>query len=211
MKDNMLTEMLEKKYGKDEPIFYDDIIKLLENYSRAHICRLIKKAKEKQELVQFSRGVYYIPHTTFFGTKSTINVEDIVVRKYLKNKDNIGTYCGTKLLNMFSITNQNAMTVEIVTNNEATRCRKINLCGRNFIIHKSRIKINSNNFGSYTILQLFNDIDDQENIDDVSKNKILDFALNNNVTKNEIIEMSRLFPAKASKNIIRSGILNEIA
>ncbi len=209
---NMLTEMLEKKYGKDEPIFYDDIIKLLENYSKAQVCRYIKKAKEDEELVQFSRGVYYIPHTTFLGTKSSITSDNVMIKRYIKNDEDVfGVYSGSSISNYFSITTQVPSTIEIVTNNEATRCRKINILGRDYIVRKSRVKITKDNYSSYTLLQLFNDMFPNDEINDFSKNEIKKYALENNITKDSLMAMASFFPSKASKNMLRSGILNEIA
>ena len=205
----MFIERLSQNFGKDVPIFTEEIIKLFNDYSRAQVFRYIESAKEKKEIIQYSKGVYYIPHTTILGTLSTISVDSIITKRYLSNQNKIyGIYSGIKLLNSFSLTTQMATVIEIVTNNEKTRCREIIINERKYILRKSRCEINKKNYASYMIMQFFNDIASNEKISNTTKRHLLSFIKDQNVTSKELFDMALYFPAKATKSLIGSGIIN---
>ena len=208
----MFIERLSKKFNSDEPIFTEDIIKLFSDYSRAQVFRYIEKAKENKEIVQFDKGIYYIPRVTFWGGLSTIVADDIVAKRYLRNDKRIyGVYSGIKLLNNFSVTTQMPAVIEVVSNNETMRRREIELSGRKFVLRKSRCEINAGNYAVYTILQLFNDFDNRDELNDSSRRCLLEYIKKQNVTQEQLFRMSANFPAKATKNLVRSGIISAIA
>lgn len=210
--DSMFIERLITKFNINEPIFTEEILDLFQEYSRAQVFRYINKAKENKEIVQFAKGVYYIPNIAFWGDLSTITVDSVIEKKYLRNSNQIyGIFGGIKLLNNFSITTQMASVIEVITNNETTRCRKIVINGRKFILKKSRCEINKKNYAAYTILQLFNDFSKQDQLDESSRQKMLDYIKSRNVTQKELFELSLNFSSQTTKKMIRSGIINEIA
>ena len=101
--DSMFIERLIAKFNINEPIFTEEILDLFQEYSRAQVFRYINKAKENKEIVQFAKGVYYIPNITFWGDLSTITVDSVIEKKYLRNSNQIyGIFGGIKLLNNFS-------------------------------------------------------------------------------------------------------------
>ena len=79
----MFVEIVKNNFSTNEPIYTEEIIKLFPNYSRPQIFRLIQKAESKKEIVNFAKGIYYIPHKTFIGA-STITADDVIARRYLK-------------------------------------------------------------------------------------------------------------------------------
>ena len=207
----MFIETIKKQFGKNKPVFAEDIINMFPNYSRAYVFRLIKKAMDSKDLIKFSNGVYYIPSKTFFGI-STITADSVIERKYVNWNDKIfGVYSGMSLLNMFSITTQVPNVVEIVTNNETTRCREIILDGRCFVLRKSRIEINNDNARAYMILQLFSDLGANERINSFAKQRIINYIIEKRITKSQLISLAMNFPARTSKNLMRSGILDDVA
>lgn len=208
----MFIEELLKIYGIDRPIFTEEILELLKEYSRAQVFRDINSAKKNNELVQFDKGVYYIPSHTFWGEKSTITVDDVIEKKYLKNEDSVyGIYGGLKLLNRFSITTQMPAVVEIITNNETTRCREITMKERKFILKKSRFLITKDNYTIYTILQLFNDFSNEDIFDENLKQKLFNYIQEKNVSIQQLIDLSNQFPARVSKRLLQSGVINAFA
>ena len=56
----MLIERLKTKFNTNEPIFTNEILDLLKEYSRAYVFRLINQAKKEGELLYFEKGIYYI-------------------------------------------------------------------------------------------------------------------------------------------------------
>ena len=207
----MFIERLSEKFNNNEPIFTEEILGLFREYSRAQVFRYIDKAKERKEIVQFAKGVYYIPNVTFWGDLSTITADAVIEKKYLRNAEQTyGVFGGIKLLNNFSVTTQMAAVIEVVTNNETTRCREIAVNGRRFILRKSRCEINKNNYAAYTVLQLFNDFTEQDKLDESSRRRLLEYIKSRKVTQKQLLELSMQFPARATKKMIGSGVLNEI-
>lgn len=204
----MFIDKLTENFNINEPIFTEEILDLFKEYSRAQVFRYIDKAKKNKKIIQFTKGVYYIPNTTFWGDLSTITVDSVIEKKYLKNaSDTFGVFGGIKLLNNFSITTQMAAVIEVVTNNETTRCRRISINGRNFILRKSRCKINTDNYAAYTILQLFNDFEKKDKLDESSRRRVVDYIKKYQVTQKQLFEMSKQFPARAIKKMIENGVI----
>ncbi|MBO4667392.1 MAG: hypothetical protein J5666_04610 [Bacilli bacterium] len=207
----MFINKIRENYDINQPIFSEDILKLFPDYSRAYVFRLIKKAEDSGELAKFSTGVYYLPRKTFFGI-STITADDVIRRRYISwNDDVYGIYSGLSLLNFFFVTTQVPNVLEVVTNNETTRVREISLDGRRFILRKSRFEINKDNENAYMILQLFSDLEKNEKVDEYAIERIIDFIQKNEITRKQLLSLSVYFPARAIKNMIRFGLLNEIA
>lgn len=205
----MLVERLKSKFNVNEPIFTNEILDMFNEYSRAYVFRMINNAESKEEIINFDTGVYYIPTKSIIGT-STITVEDVVNKKYIYDKERVyGIYSGLNLQNMFSITTQMPNTIEIVTNNESMRVRKIIIDGRTIILRKSRCTIDYSNVYAYTILQLFTEIGDFTYIDNRAKESILKYIKENKVTSNDLFMLAKFFPAQTIKKIIYSGVLNE--
>ncbi len=214
MKKNVFIERLSANFEKDVPIFTEEIIKLFPDYSRAQIFRFIEKAKENEEIIQYSqcRGVYHIPHTTYFGTPSIILPEDILYKRYISYKDDFyGVYSGISVLNRFAITSQVPAVIEIVTNNETTRSRMINIGKQRFIVKKSRCKITKENHAAYEILQLFTDFDDSDRLYGFSRRCVTEYVKENNVKKADILSIMPYFPKKALEHFARSNIIDVLA
>lgn len=204
----MFIETLKKHFKENEPIFTNEILDVFNEYSRGYVFRLIDIYVYQDKLMKFGNGIYYLPKKTIVGT-STITVEDVINKKYIKNKkDTYGIYSGISLQNIFSLTTQIPNTIEIVTNNEATRCRKITIDKMNVILRKSRCKIDKKNANAYAVLQLFTEIENVNVLDVIAKANIKDFIKNNNVSNKDLLSLAAYFPAKATKNLICSGVIN---
>ena len=207
----MFTQEVKKAFGANVPIFAEEILALFPQYTRAYVFRLIKRAEQDGELTSFCRGVYYIPTKTFLGA-SQICSEMVAEKKYLRDCQSVyGIYAGLSLLNQFGITTQVPNTVEIVTNRETTRKRKVTIVGRDFILRKARCEITKENFATYTLLQLFNDMGGSDKMDDLAREQILGYMKGNNVTQAKLFAMSQSFPSLVLRKIAGSGVLNETA
>ena len=60
----MFAERVRNSFAMNEPIFTDELLDLFSDYSRVQVFRLIDAAKEDCNLVQYSKGVYYLPQKT---------------------------------------------------------------------------------------------------------------------------------------------------
>lgn len=207
----MFIERVKKKYKVNEPIFTKEILELFNEFSRAYVFRLIRKAIKKGELVKFNNGVYFIPKNTNLGS-STILADDVVEKKYLQNGNAIfGVCAGLALQNSFLMTTQVPFTIEIVTNNESTRRRKIEIDGRRFILRKSRLPITKENEGAYTIIQLFYELGTKTKLNRWAKKLVINYINEKSISSKDLLEVAASFPSRAIKGLITSGLLNEIA
>lgn len=202
----MFIKRIKKNYKPLFPIFTEDILRLFPEFTRAYVFRLLKQAQDNGDIIKFSRGVYCIPKETFFG-HSTLTSSMVAAHKYIGNAESIyGIYSGISLLNQFGITKQVPNIIEIITNNEATRKRVVDIGGMKFVIKKSRFEINKDNCDYYALLQLFLQLGSNPKLNDLFKRRVEDFVTNKNIDKKELIKLAMKFPAQTLKNLIESGV-----
>ena len=204
----MFIDRLIRKYGKNEPIFTREIVDEFNEYSRAYVFRLIDRSEKNGEIVSFDKGIYYLPTRTIVGM-STITAEDVVKKKYLSYKDNVyGIYGGLALMNSFYLTTQVPNTLEIITNRESMRKRRVEIDGRAIVLKKSRTPITKGNVFAYTVLELFSEIKSSESLDSVAMKSIIAYIKKNKIDVKDLISLAQFFPARTLKNLILSGVLN---
>ncbi len=204
----MFVERLKTKFHTNEPIFTNEILALFKEYSCAYVFRLIDQAKKGGELVSFDTGVYFLPTQSMIGT-SSITVEDVVNKKYIGYKDDVyGVYSGLNLQNMFSVTTQMPNTIEIVSNHESMRCRRIMIDGRTVILRKSRCQINRDNAQAYAVLQLLSEMGTNTDMDDRARDSITRYMKTNRIHPSDLVSLARAFPAQTTKKLVYSGVLN---
>ena len=205
----MFLERLKKIYKVNEPIFTEEVLSLFPEYSRVQVFRFLKEATASEKLVRFCRGVYFIPKMTGLGILSTIVPDDVVRKKYISYGNQVyGVFTGLELLNTFSITTQMPAIIEIATNKETMPYREITIRGRTFILRRSRCEINKDNFGAYTIMQLFSDFLKRDKIDESSYRVLQKFIKDEKITIEQIFALAKYFPARAAKNLLRSGVID---
>ena len=195
-----MLQLILKKFELNTPILIEELNSLLKQFSKARIYQLINKLIESGELVRFNHGVYYLPKNTEIGP-SRLNVREIIKKKYISNKEKVyGFYGGAYLLNQLGFSTQVPNVVEIYTNNESTRLRRISLDNQNIVLKKCRVKINKNNYKILQLLELLNIL----SINDIEKNSciIKEFITNNNIDNKEIIKYLKFYPAKTTKNFL---------
>lgn len=207
-----MIERLRNKFGVNQPIFTSEILEEMSEYSRPRVFQLLKKAEQEESLIKFDKGIYYIPTETRYG-KSVISVEQVVRKKYISDKGDVfGIFGGLQMQQSFMLTYQIPTAIEVVTNNETMWVRETKLKNRSIILRKSRLPITKENADAYTILELFNNIDMQRYFDDASvRREVVGFIRAKAVKGTDIYALVGAFPAKATKNIMESGIINEFA
>ncbi len=198
----MFIQRLRENFKENEPIFTSEILELFKEFTKAYVFRLLNKSIENNEIIKYCSGVYYIPSKTRRGF-STLIPEDIINKKYITNDDDIyGIYAGLLLKNIFNQTTQVPNTIEVVTNNESARARKITINNRDFILKKSRCKITKENYKEYIILEV---LSTKEPLIDVETIRM--YCIENSINKEDLIKTAKYFPAYTIKNLINSGVL----
>ena len=206
----MLQTQLQNKFNYNEPIFTDELLKAFPDKSRPQVFRYIEQAKEQDILSQYDTGIYYMPTQSILG-KSIITSEEIATKKYIKNDQDVyGVFGGLTLLNIFHSTTQVPATIEIISNKESSKKRTIYFKNRKYIVKKSRCKITKDNFAIYTILELFNSFKLNEKIPKITVETAVEYFKKENIKIFDLTMMSKYFPSKAVKNLMRSGVIYEV-
>ena len=201
----MISQVVAKKYGSGEAIFVGEIRAMFPEYKEAYLYRLLAKEVDSGKIAKFCPGVYYIPKNTIFGNVG-ISAERVAEKRYVVcGKDRFGLYGGLNLLNLFGVSTQVPFVTEIVTNNESSRCREVRIGENRFLLRKSRCEINSGNIREYTLLELLTvcsngDLDRAEVL-----RSIREYA--KGLNRRKLADMSRYFPARTSKRLIKAGVI----
>lgn len=205
-----LVKCLKTQYGENTPIFFEDIANVCSRYTRGRVYQLIDAAMNSGLLAKAGYDCYYIPTTTPFG-KSLLNPRKVIEKKYISNKGEVyGFYTGLALLNSFGITTQMPNVIEVFTNNEATKSRRVTINNQTVIVKKARTTINNSNYKEMMLLELFN-LADIRSIDARATQKIVDYMKQNNISIQGIMKYAKFVPARAIKNFMSSEVQNAFA
>lgn len=205
-----LVKCLKTQYGENTPIFFEDISNVCSGYTRGRVYQLIDAALNSGLLAKAGYDCYYIPTTTPFG-KSLLNPRKVIEKKYISNKGEVyGFYTGLALLNSFGITTQMPNVIEVFTNNEATKSRRVTINNQTIIVKKARTTINNSNYKEMMLLELFN-LADIRSIDARATQKIVDYMKQNNISIQGIMKYAKFVPARAIKNFMSSEVQNAFA
>jgi hypothetical protein len=182
---------LESIYGRNVPIFLDEIKSAMSEYSTSYIFHHIREAIIKGRLIRFEKSIYYIPTDTIFG-KSALNTYRAIEKRYIeRNGKRIGFYSGWIFLNGIGGTRQIPNVIEIVTNGEKTKKRKKVFGHSRLILRKPRCEVTNDNCKILQILELCDKpIWDKEAIRAISN-----YAKENNISEQSLLEYAKYYPA----------------
>lgn len=191
----------------NKPLFIEDFVNEKNNYYSVKTS--LSKYVKLGQLKRYCQGVYYIPSKTILGD-SVITADVVAERKYISYNDEVfGYYSGLKLLNLVGLSTQVPNTLEITTNKEATRKRKLMIRNSRFILRKSEIEINKDNVLYLQFLDIFRYGDEDMIIK--YKDKVVSFFMNNKLSFNLLLEIERNVPMRLRKALRKSGIYDELA
>jgi len=206
------SEYLKNTFGINEPIPIEKIS--FKNYSRQWIFKEIKKLTDNGELKRFDRGVYYFPKIMPWG-ESTLDPYKIVFPRFITDGNEVyGYITGLSLWNMSGLSTQVPNLLEIATNHETTRVRDIYIGNQRVRVRKSRTKITMKNDKTLQFLDLMNVMQSPVEMDEKERfmlSKFSNRAKESGVTKESLTEYLRYFPARATKNLIESGVIYAFA
>lgn len=197
------VNILEQTFGTDRPILLDEIRNAFPEMPDATLYRRLRSAVASSRLAKPRKGVYYIPTKTRFGL-STLSDAKILKKKYLTDGDEVyGYVTGLTLENQVGISNQVSGTLEIVTNRESTRMRRIEPYGgyREIILRSPRIPVTAENVEALQLL----DILTYAPVDGLDRNELArlkEFA--GNVPKRKLVECARRYPGRTALKILES-------
>lgn len=204
----MLYDYMVDTFGFNEPIFISDIN--FKDYSRIWVSKELARLCEDGKIIRYEKGLYYIPQNTIFG-KSSLNPNKVINRKYLsENGESIGFIMGTAALQQIGLSTQVPNILEIQTNNESSKLRRVKVGSQEIILRKPKVKINNENVN---VLRLFDIMSNTPaNLLDIEKKRILKkWIKESGVTREQIMQFSSAFPDKAIRNLIESGAIYYVA
>lgn len=207
---NEIANIAVERFGPDKPIFLQELLRALSDVSERTIYRQIDEAVENGFLAKARKGVYYVPTQTRFGP-STLSDASIIRRKYISDDDEVyGYVSGLMLENRLGLSEQVPGTLEIVTNRETNRSRKIGPFGgyREVVLRRPRVPVNAENVSALEILDLLMSVP-LGNLDEEGLSALRSAA--GKIDREKLLECARFYPAKASKAIMESEAAGVLA
>jgi hypothetical protein len=200
-------EYLLDTYGVNEPILVDEIS--YKDYSRPWLFKELKKLRNDGKLIRFDTGVYYIPKKTVFGI-SVLNPRKVVEKKYVSAGGRVyGFYSGLTLQNRAGLTTQMPNTIEVVSNNESAKVREVSVGTQKVKARRAKVEITRENVSVLQFLDLMNSLD-MNGLNDDGKQTLRSFIIARGITMEGILAYTPVYPARAMKNIMESGVIYEI-
>jgi hypothetical protein len=202
-----LGEYLKDKYGYNEPIYIDDI--RFKDYSRSWLFKELKKLVDNNDIKRFDKGIYYFPVKMFFGD-SFLDPRKVVERRFISDGNDVyGYVAGASLLNLAGLSTQVPNLIELVTNNETTRIREITIGTQKVRARRSRTTITKENVNTLQFLDLMNSVTPAA-MDETEQFMLRKYTKDSGVTRNAVTQYAGIFPARAMKNMVESGIVYEL-
>jgi hypothetical protein len=203
-----IMQTLIGKYDYNEPIILKDV--KLDGISDENIRQIFSRLVKNGQIERYDQGVYYIPKVTPLG-KSRIPARKVYEKKFISDqKSTFGFYTGLTLQNAIGLTSQVPNIIEIVTNREKSRLRELAVGNQKLRLRKARTTVTSRNVKTLQLLELMNSLDVKQ-LSDKEKLVLINYVRSQNIRKNDITPYISNYPAKAAKNLIESGIINELA
>jgi len=203
-----LNSYLLDRYGYNEPIYSADI--RFEDYSRPWVFKELKKLVDNGYIKRFDTGIYYFPKKMPWG-ESMLNPRKVIEQRFLSNGNDIyGYIAGISLLNQAGLSTQVPNLIELVTNNESTRVRNVMIGSQCVRARRSRTPVTKDNVKILQFLDLMNSIKPAE-IDETERLMLSKYVEASKVTRTLVAKYAVFFPAKATKNMLESGVIYEIA
>lgn len=208
---NNVVKILVEKFGTGKPILAEEALEALSNYARSTAFALLKDSVEEGSIIRFDRGVYYVPeYSTYLGTPLPLNPLAVLDKKYISNETDVyGFRSGLALQNDVGISNQVPAVLEITTNNETNRARRIKPMGgyREIILRKSRVPVDAGNVDSLKFLDLLSKTTPSL-LNCAEKEALIRMA--KRAKRSQVTSYVSLFPKNTAVNLLESGVLDAI-
>ncbi|MEG2273595.1 MAG: hypothetical protein RSC05_15125 [Acinetobacter sp.] len=200
--DNFLN-ILKSRFGLNEAILLKEILQCFPDVAENTTYRRMKKALEEKTLIKAKKGVYYIPTTTRFGL-STLSDATVIRKKYVADEDGVfGYYAGLMLENRLGVSNQIPGKLEIVTNKETNRSRRIQGFGgyKEIVLRKPRVPVNTDNVEALEFLDLITNT----SISELDSNELASLKkCAKKITRSKLVKYTQYYPQKTAQKLIES-------
>jgi len=207
----MYAEMLVKKYGYNTPIFLKEVE--LEGVTQNNKRQIFARLQEKGLIEKYGWGVYYVPKQSTLLKKNQLDSNQVLHTKFIANGDSIkGYYAGLTFANQIGLTTQMPAIKEIVTNEESSKRRMVQIGKVKVITSKPRNHIADDNWEVLQFLDLINRINKIGiELNDENDQKLRRFIADKKLERNILDKYIGQYPAKVSKFLIERRLIDEFA
>ena len=159
------SDILEERFGAGQPILTEDVLAAFPDEPRSTVFYRLNAELGSGSLAKFDRGVYYVPEKAeLFGRTMDVPLdpERVIARKYLeRDGEVIGFVSGLALENRSRVSNQVPAVLEITTNAETNRRRRVRPFGgyREVVLKKPRVPVTSGNVAALEAIDLVENVD----------------------------------------------------
>lgn len=203
-----ILQELKSEYGYDTPIFLKEV--KVKGMTDVGIRQTLTRLTQRGGLERYAQGVYYIPQMTPFG-KSKLSAKKVYELKYItNNKEIYGYYSGLILENTLGLTTQMPNIIEIVTNNESSRVREVQIGTQKLRLRRSKVKITAKNVRTLQFLDLLSR-KTWKTFSDNEKKQIINYAREQGLRNEDIYIYISYYPSCVAKNILESRLTDELS
>lgn len=207
----MLYEYLKENYKENEPIFISEL--QYKNLNMNAIRQQILNLTNKNLLIRYDTGIYFIPGNSIFKNSKTLNKNKIIEKKYISTNDEIlGYLSGLNFANKIGITTQVPNLYEVVSNKATCDYRELKIASTKIILRKPRTTITKENYLELQFLDMIKEIDNLSILDNAENKKIvLNYMKFANISFEKLQKLLEFYPDKIYKNLYQVGVLNGIS
>ena len=209
----MLINELRKQYDLNAPIYLQDVAVKLD-ITPAYARRLMSTWEKKGKIRKFDRGMYYFPKKSEIFGETPFNSQQVLEDKYLGKKEApFGYYADYTLANMAGITTQVPAKVMIVSNAASgDRRREVSVGKRRVIVRRPKKPVTKDNVAALSLLDLISVANKYSELNQTeTASMIRKYAIQAKVTKKQIRESIRSYPAEVSQDLIEMEVYDVLA
>ena len=207
----MFYDYLKENYKENEPIFISEL--QYKNLNMNAIRQQILNLTNKNLLIRYDTGIYFIPGDTIFKNSKTLNKNKIIEKKYISTNDEIvGYFSGLNFANRIGITTQVPNLYEVVSNKATCDYRELKIGSTKIILRKPRTKITKENYLELQFLDMIKEIDNISILDkDENKKIVLNYMNTAKISFAKLQKLLEFYPDKIYKNLYQVGVLNGVS
>ena len=207
----MLYEYLKENYKENEPIFISEL--QYKNLNMNAIRQQILNLTNKNLLIRYDTGIYFIPGNSIFKNSKTLNKNKIIEKKYILTNDEIvGYFSGLNFANRIGITTQVPNLYEVVSNKATCDYRELKIYSTKIILRKPRTLVTKENYLELQFLDMIKEIDNISILDkDENKKIVLNYMNTAKISFAKLQKLLEFYPDKIYKNLYQVGVLNGIS
>lgn len=213
-----IVEALMIEFKPGEPILLDELS--FDDVSDDALRQTMKRLVDRGKLERFDRGVYYYTEELLAdgnadagllcGTQAP-TAEEVIRRKYITNGEEVyGFWSGLTLENMMGVSTQMPVTLEVVSNRETSRRRKIAVGRQKLYVKKPRVAVTAHNYRTLMLLDVLNGVE-VEQLDERERRNLLSFAHDSKLHWREVFSIAQEYPTIVGKRLIESGVADALA